>query len=382
MNNDIETVLGKIAGDLNAHAEASKAREAKLGVQVAELSTKVVELNAVVMDNAQKLLRRPVGGGDAPGGHSSELLALLEGSTDLQLVADRKLRRAIVELPSNFFKATITEGVGFPVPQRLPGVVVPAQRRMTIRALLPSLNVTSGTFQYVRETSFANTAATVSETTQKPESAILTELKTAAIATIAHFIRASLQVLSDGPQLQNYIENRLRYGVAFAEELQLLKGSGVGSNIQGMLGLATPYAAPFAVASPTKIDKLLLAIAQLHNSEYQATGIVMNPLDWAAMSLQKTTLGEYILSSPADSTAPSLWGIPVIATTAMTVGKFLCADFQQGCLLLDREQSRIDVSTEDADNFQKNLVTIRAEERVGLAILLPGALIVGDFNAT
>ena len=38
-------------------------------------------------------------------------------------------------------------------------------------------------------------------------------------------------------------------------------------------------------------------------------------------------------------------------------------------MLLDREQAAVLVSTEDRDNFIKNMVTILAEVRAGLAVL-------------
>jgi HK97 family phage major capsid protein len=59
---------------------------------------------------------------------------------------------------------------------------------------------------YTRETGFTNNAATVSESDQKPESNLTFTLMTAAIVTLAHWIRCSTQVLSDNPMLQAYIE--------------------------------------------------------------------------------------------------------------------------------------------------------------------------------
>jgi len=52
----------------------------------------------------------------------------------------------------------------------------------------------------------------------------------------------------------------------------------------------------------------------------------------------------------------------------MTAGKFLVGNFQKATLY-DRWQVRVEVSTEDSDNFRKNLVTVLAEEeRIGLAV--------------
>jgi len=136
---------------------------------------------------------------------------------------------------------------------------------------------------------------------------------------------------------------------------------------------AIAYSAPIVVPSPSKIDTIRLMIAQLEIANYTCTGIVLHPSDWAAMQLKKDTQGRYIFGDPKGSN--TMWGIPVIPTTAMTIDTALVGDFAQAAMIFDREQDRIDVSTEDADNFQKNMATIRGEERIGLAVLRPTALI-------
>ncbi|PSJ20014.1 phage major capsid protein, partial [Halomonas sp. ND22Bw] len=78
----------------------------------------------------------------------------------------------------------------------------------------------------------------------KPESDITFELDSENVATIAHWIQASRQVLADAGMLQSYIDGRLRYGLKLKEEAQLLKGSGVGLNINGLFTQASQYANP------------------------------------------------------------------------------------------------------------------------------------------
>jgi hypothetical protein len=63
----------------------------------------------------------------------------------------------------------------------------------------------------------------------------------------------------------------------------------------------------------------------------------------------------------------------------MTAGSFLVADFVQSALLLDRQQAILLLSTENVDDWERNLCTARIEQRIGLAILRPGGLIKGTF---
>jgi ABC-type branched-subunit amino acid transport system substrate-binding protein len=41
----------------------------------------------------------------------------------------------------------------------------------------------------------------------------------------------------------------------------------------------------------------------------------------------------------------------------------------------------VEISTEDDQNFRKNLVTVLAEERLALAVYRPEAFVKGDFAA-
>ena len=64
----------------------------------------------------------------------------------------------------------------------------------------------------------------------------------------------------------------------------------------------------------------------------------------------------------------------------MTIDKFLVGAFKLGAQIFDREDANVEISTEDSDNFRKNLVTIRAEERLALAVYRPESFIKGDFS--
>ena len=263
---------------------------------------------------------------------------------------------------------------------RLPGIVAPNNRRMTIRDLLTPGQMDGSALEYVRETGFVNNAAPVAEGALKPQSDIQLELVTTSAKVIAHTAKASRQILDDAAQLRTYIDGRLRYGLAFREETQLLNGDGTGQNLLGIIPQATAYSAAFAPASETAIDKMRLAMLQAVLAEYPATGHVMNPTDWARIETTKDADGRYIIGNPAGSIAPTLWGLPVVATQAIAVDKFLTGAFQLGAQVFDRWQARVEIATENEDDFVKNLVTMLCEERLALAVYRPEAFIYGDLG--
>ena len=267
-------------------------------------------------------------------------------------------------------------------PQRVPGIVVAPNQRLFVRDLLNFGRTTSNMIEYVRETGFTNNAAPVSENPAdvKPESDITFELDNAPIATIAHWIRASKQVLQDVGQLQSYIDGRLMYGLKLKEELQLLKGSGVGLNINGILTQATAYSNPGVfVQAETMLDRLRIAMLQVTLAEYDADAIVINPIDWGTMELTKDQNDNYVWANPRGLVGPNLWGKPVVATQSMDTSDFLVGAFRLGAQGWDREDANITVSNQDRDNFVKNMVTILCEERVGLTVFRPEAFVTGSF---
>lgn len=253
-------------------------------------------------------------------------------------------------------------------------------RRMTVRDLLAPGTTSSSSIEYVQETGFTNNAGMTAEGATKPESSLKFDLKNAPVRKIAHWMLASSEILADAPGLQSMIDYRLRYGLEYKEEGQLLNGDGTGQNLLGLIPQATAYTAAFTPASATAIDTMRLAALQAALAEYPATGHVMNPIDWARIELTKDAEGRYIIGNPQGTTAPTLWGLPVVATQAMTVDKFLTGAFRGAAQVFDRMLATVLVSTEDSDNFRKNLVTILAEERLALAVYRPEAFIYGDLG--
>ena len=270
------------------------------------------------------------------------------------------------------------------VPDRQPGIVTPGQRRLTVRDLLTPGRTNSNAVQYVKETGFTNAAATVSETAgaTKPQSDIKFDVVTSSVTTIAHWVLATRQILDDVPMLQSYIDGRLTYGLALVEENQLLNGGGTGTDLHGIYTQATAFSSPISLPAPvTRIDVLRLAMLQSALSELLATGAVLHPADWAGIELLKDTSGAYIIGNPQGTLSPTLWGLPVVATQSMASGKFLAGAFQLGAQIFDRMDAVVEISTEDDQNFRKNLVTVLAEERLALAVYRPEAFVKGDFAA-
>jgi HK97 family phage major capsid protein len=239
---------------------------------------------------------------------------------------------------------------------------------------------------YPRESGYTNNAAPVSEGSLKPKSEITFEMITEVVRTIAHLQDISLQMLDDVDFIQSYIEGRMTYGLKLVEEAQLLTGSGTGQNLSGIYTEATAYAppsgatingAPAGGANETDLDKLRLAMLQVELAYAFTTGIVLHPTDWASIELLKDTTGQYLFTNPQNTTTARLWGRDVVSTPAMTQGRFLIGDFAAHAQIFDRQDANVAISFENKDNFERNMATIRVEERLALAVYRPEAFVKG-----
>ena len=106
---------------------------------------------------------------------------------------------------------------------------------------------------------------------------------------------------------------------------------------------------------------------------------MLNPKDWAVIELLKDTQGRYLIGNPQGTLSPTLWGVDVVTTQAMTEDKFLAGAFKMGAQVFDRWDARVEVGYVN-DDFIRNLVTILAEERLALAVYRPQAFIFGDMG--
>ncbi|KQR62652.1 phage major capsid protein [Acidovorax sp. Leaf160] len=391
LEQDIQTInasLKAVGDQLKAQAEAA-AKDANLTTEtrakVDDLLLKQGELQASLQSTQQALAKLENNGAGGDVQHQS-LGAQFVASDDVKAFLGKTTPRGRVDMTVQAAITSVTtdtDGAAGDLVQvtRLAGVQALPQRRMTVRDLLTPGRMDGSALEYVKETGFTNNAGMVAEMAKKPESTMKFDLVSTTAKVIAHYMKASRQILSDSSQLASLIDGRLRYGLAFKEEQQLLNGDGTGQNLLGIIPQATAFAAPFDPAgTETNIDNIRLAFLQAELAEFPSTGVVMNPIDWARIELTKDTTGRYIIGNPQGVIGATLWNRPVVTTQAIAVDKFLAGAFKLGAQIFDRWQARVEVATENEDDFVKNMVTILAEERLALAVYRPESFIYGDFG--
>ncbi|OZI23612.1 phage major capsid protein [Bordetella genomosp. 9] len=374
---EIKLFCGKASEEIKAHGKVLD--DTKTVIE--QLSKGGVELTERLVQVEQKLARRAAANDESVKSIGEQFT----DSDDFTALAGkgRGIARMNIKAVTSITSATTgTGGVGAAIqPTRVPGVISGPDRPFTIRDLIMPGRTSSNSVEFVQESGYQNMAAPVAEGGAKPQSDLSFELKTTTVKTLAHWFLASKQVLADIPLLQSYINGRAIYGLKYVEENQILAGDGTGQNLLGLIPQATAFDDALRQAGDTKIDTIRRAILQVRIAEYRASGIVLNPVDWADIELQKDEQGRYIWVNVVEGGVPRLWKLPVVDTTAVAEGEFLVGAFDIAAQVFDREDAAVEVSTEDSDNFRKNMVTIRAEERLALAVYRPESFVHGDFAA-
>lgn len=371
---EISDALDRIEGKMKDTSEANRAELKRLGDEQVKLSRQLIE----VQQNAVKAV--------APKAEVKTAGALVAESAAVRAFIDGSATKARMELAET--KATATDPIVTPTggvqAYRRPGVLAGAFRPFTIEALFPNIPVASNAYEYVKEKDdgFVNGAAPVAEGAQKPFGSTGFELISGTIKTVAHLARISKQLMEDAPALEAYINQRIVYGVDLAVEDQITTGDGNGQNLSGIFtsGNYTPHAAKLAdlgTANATLLDLILFAKTKVEQNYFRPNAILMNPLNWSKLQMLKNGSADYYLTSPASIAQPQLWGLPVVTTQAVAVDTFMVGDFSAAGTVWTRTGMTVELFEQDSDNVEKNLITIRAERRLGFGIERPGALCGG-----
>lgn len=287
-------------------------------------------------------------------------------------------RSPSVELPA-FQATTLTEspGVGgaLVLPQYLPGIQETPTRRLVVGDLFAPGTTDTNAISYMQETLFTNNAAPVLEGGIKPESQLAFAAVVDAVRKIAHWLPVSEEMLEDSAQIASYINARLTLGVQLAEEQQLLYGTGVAPELFGVMARAGLAADVVRGVAENNADAIFRQIMAIFSASFlMPDGIVMNPADWATTALMKTTQGAYLTAGPfASIQTPTLWGLPIAVTPVQPATKGVVGAFKQAAQTFRHGGIRVESSNSHQDFFVKNLVAIRAEERLALAVYRPAA---------
>lgn len=375
--------------DFNVQAQQLSAGIEQIGTRIGEYKQdtdqRLGELQARLQEAEQRLIHADVRG-PVPGARSTTN-PVARGFADSDQVAAFRAGMPTsgrLKITSGLRAALTNPGRGdagstaYPTaPERAPGILGTPAARLNLLDALPVLQVGALVFEFVVVDSVPVADYQLKEGAEKAESNVDPQLKRAEVATIAHHTTSTLQVLNDNAGLESKLSEVLGTGCRLKLEHQLLNGAGGEGEIAGLLRQATA-ATPVAITPADRIGEVLTG---LQAAGWEPRLIVLHPSDWFSIASVRDTSGGYVLGSPRDPAPAALWGVPVVLSASMPSGKALVLDTEQ-VAVLDRESVEVEASRHHNGNFTRNLVTLLAELRAGLAVFAPSAVRVLDLQPT
>lgn len=318
----------------------------------------------------------------------------------------------------------------FVSPEFIPQIVDLRFYENVIAQLIPSYACDSPVVTYVRESTWNDNAAAVAEGATKPTSTHSFQRYTVQVGKIANLERVTDELIQDAGLVWSLIQQRLVMGVQRKEEIELVAGAGY-PGVGGLLSFAGSFQAPQTVTAITNLsfptagtpgvgaapdvvatvtpgravyggagvtagsvpptgvqiaEGVLNALTDIRvKTFFEPDCVLMNPLDYLTVRLSKDLNNQYYGGSmfgrdygwaqdeptPRAVTTFGLWGKKVVATPAMPQGLVLVGDFAGWNRVLRRGGLRVDMTNVNGTDFEQNLWTARAEERIGLMVERP-----------
>ena len=242
-------------------------------------------------------------------------------------------------------------------------------------------------YKYLEETTFTNNSAEVAEAGAFGESAIAFTENTENIRKFGVSIPVTEELLSDVASVNGYLDSRLKTMLQLRLDSELINVDGSAPNIRGILnksGINTFDFSSYA-GNLGRIGQLYQAITEIRKDAFmEADAILMHPSDWndvvttVTSDFAGTSSAGYAGKDPlfvgagmfGNGVNPSIWGVKVVPTTAITAGTVLVGTFGGGLAshIITREGMEVAMSDSHDDFFTKDKVMMKASMRLGFAI--------------
>lgn len=270
-------------------------------------------------------------------------------------------------------------------------IVTGVRRPLTIEELLGSESISGNALTYLVESStVTGGAGTVAEGGAKPAVTFGDPTPvTEQLHKLAVRYKESDEILEDAAWMASSIDNRALYLFDIAKEDQLLNGNGTGTNITGLLNRSGVQTVSATAA--TLADKIFEALTKVQTgSGFTADALVINPADYQTLRLAKDSNLQYYgggyfyapYGSGNVAEQPGIWGLRTVVTTAIAQGTFLVGAFKAGASVINKGGVKVEIVNTNEDDFNKNLVSVRIEQRVALAVRYPAAFVKGTITTS
>ncbi len=265
-------------------------------------------------------------------------------------------------------------GGDIPQAQRIAGFDTLPSRRVRLFELASQASTSADKVEWAYQSGKEGAAGQTGEGLAKNQIDFNWVVGSESMKKTTAYIKVTDEMLAKGSIVAQEINNELLREVSKALESGSYDGDGTGNNLNGIYTVASAFAAgsfALAVDNANQIDVLAVAMNQIRVAQEMdatPTHILMHPDDVTALKLVKLSATDkrYVGRLLVSGMDMSVDGIPIIETTLVTAGEYLIGDFSYATFWT-RDSMKIEVGF-DADDFTKNLRTIRCEVRGAMVV--------------
>lgn len=261
-------------------------------------------------------------------------------------------------------------------------IVGPPHELYHARNFIPVSPTISNLIRYIRFNPTTNLITPVpTPGTLKPQIDYIETLVDAPVVKIAGWINVQDEFLEDIVGATSFLSAELPMALYDAEDLQIFKGTGATGTLTGLYTSATALSLPYGPVNITSnnIDLLAGAATYVRRQKRVATAAWTSPEDYLAILINKSTGATQVYTYPVrfndNNNMLYIGDIPVIQHTVFNPGEGFVGDFARGCRIFQKADATMRFSTENVDNFVKNVTTVLIEERIALADFYPESFV-------
>ncbi len=238
--------------------------------------------------------------------------------------------------------------------------------------VFPQTTTNQSTVLYMEETVYTNNAAETAEGGAYPEVQLKVEEKSSEVRKIAAFLPVTEEQFEDEPRAKSYVENRLPFMLKQRIDSQLLVGNGTAPNLRGLENVTGIQSQ--ALGADPIFDAVYKCMVSIREDGFaEPSHMFIRASKWQTVRLSRTADGIYIWGHPSAPGPMTIWGVPVIETTAVTATKAALGDFTTHAEVAMRRGIDIQISNSHGNYFTEGVLAVRVDVRLAVIFHRPKA---------
>lgn len=299
--------------------------------------------------------------------------ALTEKADELKGLAESNQKNVRLEIKANQTAADVDAGTDFA--DMLPGVGQIATRQTFMRSLFNQRNTNKEYIKYNDQETIVRDAKNVAGCAASTHNSKITwKVRTLQITKVRDYVDVCIDMMDDYEWVTGEIRDLVSTDVALKVDEGLLLGTDVYPELNSVDAVASTFAAgsyATSVQAPTLVDLIQVSSCQISdaglNNKFSANVALLNPADKCLMTLEKDANNNYLIPNWITSDGMNIGAVRVVTNSLVPANEMYIMDTTKGTVV-SRRGTTVEFGFENNDNFEKELVTVKAYERLNFLV--------------